>query len=231
MAEIIFNNNSNEDFDLILTSFKPQPPSPKIIKSDVPFMNGSYDFSNLNGEQSYNERKIPCTLQYVANNRILSYIKYTKILEWLLGSGRAILKNSDEPGLYYVARVESAPTWDIVAVAGKFEFEFIAYPFKYGDREEGNDIWDDFNFETDYAQDIKFIVKDSLEVSLYNPSSKKIVPSVICDNDISIKKGGTTYKFKAGITRDYRFSLDKGQNSLTVQGNGSVEFAFRKEVL
>jgi predicted phage tail component-like protein len=229
--EIFFNNKgSYTDFDGILTYFKPQPPAPKIIKSAVPYMNGSYDFSNLYGDTTYNERKIPCKLQFVTKNRNLLYIKYTKVLEWLLGGGKAKLTYATEPGLYYMARVESAPTFETFVICGIFEFDFIAYPFKYGENTEGADIWDDFNFETDYAQKTKFDVTGSKTIELYNLSSIKITPTVICNSNFSVVKSGVTYNFVTGTTNDFRFGLEKGLNNLTINGTGNIEFVIRKEV-
>lgn len=229
--EIFFNGlGSKTDFDGILTYFKPQPPGPKIIKSDVPYMNGSYDFSNLYGDTTYNERKIPCKLQFVTKNRNLLYIKYTKVLEWLLGSGKAKLTYTTEPGLYYIARVESAPSFETFVICGAFEFDFIAYPFKYGKNVEGADIWDEFNFETDYAQTTKYNITESKTIELYNPGATKVTPSILCDANFRIIKNGITYNFSVGTTKDFRFGLEKGLNNLIVNGTGNIEFIFRKEV-
>ncbi len=41
----------------------------------------------------------------------------------------------------------------------------------------------------------------------------------------------TIYKFVAGTTKDYRFKLTKGENHMTITGQGDIEFKFRKEVL
>ena len=58
-----------------------------------------------------------------------------------------------------------------------------------------------------------------------------IVPDVICDSNMEVIKDNTTYKFKSGSTKDYRFKLQKGINKITLKGNGYIEFSFRKEVL
>jgi hypothetical protein len=39
-----------------------------------------------------------------------------------------------------------------------------------------------------------------------------------------------TYNFSAGTTKDFRFGLEKGLNTLTITGDGNIEFVFRKEV-
>ncbi|MBS6503588.1 MAG: phage tail family protein [Clostridium sp.] len=231
MSEIIFNGKSSEDFKIMLVYFKPQPPSQRMVKNNVPYMNGNYDFSSLYGEQAYNERKIPCKFNLVEKDRVLLYIKYNEILNWLLTDNKEILEYTEEPGLYYIAKVENVPSWDIVSTCGILEFEFIAYPFKIGKIFEGAAIWDDFNFETDYMQQTKFDVYRSGSINIINPSSKRITPTVICSSNFDVVKDGTTYKFNKGTTKDWRFTLDKGDNNLILNGNGNIEFVFRKEVL
>ena len=48
---------------------------------------------------------------------------------------------------------------------------------------------------------------------------------------MEVTKGNVTYKFNPGTSKDYRFELSIGENNMTVKGNGSIEFRFRKEVL
>lgn len=134
MNEIIFNNKGNyTDFDTILNYFKPQPPTPKIIKDSVPYMNGYYDFSNLgsNGEPVFDERKINCSIQFDNNNKASLMQKYTELLEWLL-CGIHDLIYTGESDIQYIARVEEVPSFDyFCALGGEFIFNFQADPFKY----------------------------------------------------------------------------------------------------
>jgi len=229
--EIIFNGMSNSELDLILTYFKPQPPTPKVIKQEIPYMNGAYDFSNIYGEQAYNERKISCKLQFVSKNRGFLYTKYSQILEWLLTNNKVRLEYSFEPGLYYMAKVESAPSWDLFAICGSLDFDFIAYPFKTStDLEGSSQLWDTFNFETDIMQESIFNVVGTKTINLYNPGAKRITPNIICSAAMSIIKSGITYNFSIGSTKDFRVMLEKGLNNLTISGTGNIEFEFRKEV-
>jgi len=230
-AEIKFNGISSLDLDLILVSFEPQPPAPNIIKTPVPYMNGSYDFSKLYGEQTYSERKIPCKLLFNTKSRNALYAKYTQVLEWLLGSGKANLEYNNEIGMYYTARVETPPTWDMAKNKGTFDFEFIAYPFKLSTALQGiNQLWDTFNFETDIVQQSGFTVAGTSTVSVYNTGSVKVVPSIICTAAMVVIKSGVTYNFPVGTTKNFGFMLAKGLNSLTITGTGAITFEFHKEV-
>ena len=108
---------------------------------------------------------------------------------------------------------------------------FDCYPFRISEYYEGHDIWDIFNFELDYAQQTSFTITNSTDIILYNPSAISITPTVICTSDMTIQMNDTTYKFVAGTTKDYRFKLAKGENHMTITGQGDIEFKFRKEVL
>ena len=59
------NKHSYNDFGLKILSRELNPPSKKKIKETLPFMNGSYDFSLLCGENVYEER----TIKYVFDFR------------------------------------------------------------------------------------------------------------------------------------------------------------------
>lgn len=232
MKEIIFNGKGSlTDFDAKIIYFNPEAPAPKIIKSSIPYMNGSYDFSNLYGEQSYEERKIKCSFGIIAESKYLLNIKYNKIINWLFTDSKKILEYTGEPGIYYMAKIESEPSWEAKSLLGILEFEFIAYPFKISKYDEGNIPWDAFNFELDYMQDTKFDVSISKSIEIINPSSRKITPTVVCTTEFDVIKSGITYKFNAGTTKDWRFNLDRGLNNLTLNGTGNIEFTFRKEVL
>lgn len=232
MNEIIFNGKSSyKDLGVIVTDFKPQPPEPKIIKQDVPFMNGSYDFSKLYGEVFYNERVISCKIQFKVRDKRLLYGKYSEVIEWLLGNNNSKLIYTGDSCMYYIASVTKAPTWDKFLKVGSLDFEFIAYPFKISTLQDGHDIWDDFNFEFDMVQDTKFIVDGTKNINLYNNSSIGINPTVICSGDMEIIKGNSSYKFKSGESKSWSFKLDKGLNNLTIKGIGTIEFKWNKEVL
>ena len=108
---------------------------------------------------------------------------------------------------------------------------FNAYPFKISTLQDGHDIWDDFNFELDMVQDTIFEVNGTKDIILYNNGAIGINPTVICSNDIGVTKGNSIYKFKQGEAKTWAFKLDKGLNTLTIKGTGTIEFKWCKEVL
>lgn len=229
---IRFNNlHSYNDLELLVLDKKVTTPTKTKIKENIPFMNGTYDFSNLYGGNCFSERTLEFTFKLKHNNRIgLEFIK-TKIENWLMGTNNQVkLIEDDLLGYYYLAECEATDFKDFIRF-GKLKATFTAYPFKIRDSYEGNNLWDDFNFELDVLQDSKFDTSGSKNISIYNASATNIIPSVICSSSMEVIKGNTTYKFNSGTSKDYRFELSIGENNMTVKGNGTIEFKFRKEVL
>lgn len=224
------NKHSFKDFNLTIKSKNISPPKKIKIKESVPFMQGSYDFSNLYGEQTYEERQLNYVLNLQCNSKLELNTQKIKILDWLMNSFKAVLKDDAIPGYYFNAECEDVEFKESGSYA-EITVSFIAYPFKISLYDEGNIPWNDFNFELDYMQDTKFLVIGSKTVELINQSAKKITPTVICTAPFDVIKNGITYKFNIGTTKDWRFNLDKGFNSLILNGDGNIEFIFRKEVL
>lgn len=235
MNEIIFNGQKcYTDFKTILNYFKPQPPEPKIIKSSVPFMNGKYDFSTIgtNGELVYDERKISCSLQFVGTTRGELYVKYSQVLSWLLDSGKQQLIYTAEPDYYYLAKVETAPSWDLFLTSGIFVFDFIADPFKYSTDLEGgeNILWDTFNFETDVLQPSIFTIVGGQTITWIN-TGRIVTPILNVSSNMTVVINGVSFNLTTGDNINYRFKFIPGNNTIVVTGTGTLTIKVRKEVL
>lgn len=224
------NKHSFDDFGLTIKSKKIGNPKKNKIKEEVPFMNGSYDFSLLYGEQTYSERQLEYTFNLNERNKIAMNIKKMQVLEWLNDRGKQPLYDDTIPGFYFLAEVED-DDFSEEGSNGEITVTFNAYPYKISSRNDGHDIWDDFNFELDMVQDTIFEVNGTKDIILYNNGAIGINPTVICSNDIEVTKGNSIYKFKLGEAKAWAFKLDKGLNTLTIKGTGTIEFKWCKEVL
>ena len=224
------NKHSFKEFGLTIKSKKINTAKKKKITLTVPFMNGSYDFSELYGEQSYDDRDLEYTFNLEASDKVGLNIARRKITEWLSDGGRQIIKDDAFPDYYFIAECVAIDVSEKGSHA-EVKASFVADPFMYGNNYEGHDIWDEFSFEDDYAQETSFTINGTSTIELYNLSSVSVSPTIICTNRMEILLGGVTYKFEAGIIKDYRFKLQKGNNELKIKGNGDIRFEFRKEVL
>lgn len=225
------DKHSYNDFKMRIINREFDPPAKEKIKETVPFMNGSYDFSNLYGEQTYEERVLKYTLDLRYSNKIEYMNKKIQISNWLNSGLKEPLYDDLIPGFYFLAECEGDIEFNEYSIGCEIIVKFICYPFMIRTDYEGNDIWDTFNFELDYAQQTKFTVDGTLSVEIYNLGSRNIVPTVVCDSSITVSKGSTNYIFNTGTTKDWRFSLNTGVNNLILQGNGEIEFVFYREVL
>lgn len=232
MRGIIKNNkHSYNDFNMILLERAIEYPKKNKIKNSVPFMNGEYDFSGLYGNQSYEERKLKYKFGISSNSMNELIAKKQNIINWLYYGNKDVLVDDSEIGYYFLAEVEGDITEKIYANYAEITVTFTAYPFMICHHYEGNNLWDDFNFELDVLQDTSFAVQGTKQVKIYNSSAINITPTVICSDVMEVTKDGITYRFNTGTSTDYRFSLSIGENNMIIKGNGSIEFKFRKEVL
>lgn len=224
------NKHSYNDFGVTIKSKKIGNPKKNKIKESVPFMHGSYDFSLLYGEQSYSERELKYVFNIISTTKQSLNLKKIRLQNWLLEGGQQKIYDDTIPGYYFLAECTDTDFSENGNI-GELTATFTAYPFKICEKEEGNLLWDEFNFELDILQDNKFEVNGTKNVTLYNVGAKESIPMIICSNDMDIIKNGTTYKLKTGQSKDYRFSLDIGENKLTINGTGTIEVKFIKELI
>ena len=225
------NKHSYNDFGLKILSRELNPPSKKKIKETLPFMNGSYDFSLLCGENVYEERTIKYVFDFRYKDKIDFFNKKIAITDWLLNSCKEPLYDDLIPGYYFIAECDDSILFDEGSIDCEVTVTFNAYPFKISTLQEGHDIWDDLNFELDMFQETKFEIENIKNIQLYNNGAVGINPIVICSSNMEIIKDNTIYKFTSGETKSWRFKLDKGLNNLIIKGNGRIEFKWYKEVL
>lgn len=225
------NKHSYNDFGIKILSRSISIPSKRKIKDTVPFMNGSYDFSLLYGEQTYDEREITYTFSLPKKDKVKLNMLKIKIIEWLYDGIQSKIYDDQFPNFHFLAECTDIDYDESFYNYAQLTATFIAYPFKISTLQDGHDIWDEFNFELDMIQDTKFDVIGNKSITLYNNSIIGIYPTVICDNNFEVIKNGITYSFTPGEVKSFNFKLDKGENNLLLKGNGAIEFKWSKEVL
>lgn len=227
-----FGSKHNKDFNVAMESKTISFPSKKKVKDSVPFMNGEYDFSTIgaNGEITYENREIKIVLGFPAANKEKLQVMYSNVLEWLVDSGKQQLIFDEIHDYYFVAEVESNSSLEEIIAYGKLEIIFTALPFKYSVDYVGNDIWDTFNFEEDYAQDVNFTINGNKTITIYKPG-RNVRPTIYSSSNMSMTYNGKTYNLTSGNNNIYGFYLTQLENKLTFSGTGTIKFIFRKEVL
>lgn len=227
---VTFNGKHNNDLNIVMHSKSIQSPPKKKIKETVPFMNGSYDFSTVgsNGEITYSEREISIIFGLPAETKERLQVLYSKVMEWLVDTGKQKLIFDVMKDYYFMAEVEETTSFEETMEFGKLEVKFKADPFKYSIDYIGSNIWDTFNFEEDYLQDSGYDVIGSKVITLYNPG-RTIRPVINCSAPMTLIQNGKSYSLTTGDNKLYGFYLTTLANTLTINGTGRITFTFRKE--
>ncbi|GAB6442168.1 MULTISPECIES: phage tail protein [Bacillus] len=210
-------------------------PSKEKIVVQIPFSNVEYDFSELYGSQTYSPRELKYQFNVVRRGNYTPQamqVEKTKLINWLMNTdGRKKLYDDTIPGYYFLAEVESAADIQDDWETGTLTATFRAYPFMIAEVNEGNDIWDIFNFELDVAQTTDFQVSGTLSVALINSGVPNVVPEITSSSRMEIMKDGSSYFVSPGITKDNDFVLKTGENTFRINGFGKISFRFYKEVI
>ena len=234
MSQFIFGNKkSNDDFGLMIVDVVVSNHSVNTITKTIPFMNGQYEFSELYGGQTYSTREVKIIVALnglVDSSRTRLNIAYDNVINWLFNTGMSTLK-IDFIEHNFTGRVISVGEKERFLNSESIEIIFECDPFRVADYYEGHDIWDIFNFETDYAQQTEYSVNGVLSITIYNPGATKITPLVKCSSEMSVTMNNIKYQFPSGLNKDYRFQLVIGENNFKVEGNGTIEFIFKIEVI
>lgn len=231
MRGIIFNGKKSiEDFDLYVQSLDISPPSKRQIRASVPFLSGSYNFSMLYGENTFEDRQLTYCFDVIGNDSTHLNALKIEIYNWLMGVGECELRDTSIPGYYFLAECIDI-TEDDVDDYSLLQVTFNAYPFKIKEEYEGDNLWDTFCFETDYLQSRSFDVNGSTKIELVNPSIISSIPLIITSAEMEITVQGVTYSLEAGENKINSLKLSPGVNTLIVNGVGNIEIKFKREVL
>ena len=79
-------------------------------------------------------------------------------------------------------------------------------------------------------ESIKLLCK-CFNITIDELLSDEINNEVVKELTVEVIKDDISYLFEAGENKNYRFKFKPGVNNLTLKGNGTIEFKFRKEVL
>lgn len=225
-----YNGVHSKKYNLRLINRIDNTPTEKEVIENIPYMQGELDFSNILGTRVYENRFPTYEMLIVDYDYQRRKSIEMSLSNWLMKGIKNELYDDFVKNYYYVGKCQSIEYEDryegMTAI-----ITFNAYPFKIGEYLEGNDIWDEFNFETDIAQITSYEINGSEQVTLYNGGNNLISPKVIASSSMEIIKGNQTFNVPQGESESYEFMLDLGENTLTINGNGTIEFQFYKEML
>ncbi|BBN97509.1 phage tail protein [Sporolactobacillus terrae] len=227
-----FAGHSTKEYSMNLRERTAPTPEEKVIAEEVPFMQGSYDFSMILGERIFKNRTLSYKFETYQRDYQIRKVDEDFFKNWLMTAGWGKLVDTHDVGYYWWGKCTSVDVDDDHPFGRLLiTLEFEAYPFMKGELEEGNDLWDPFNFLLDYAQLVAFEVSGSLSINLMNIGSVGVVPTITASAAMEIVKGGTTYQVPSGQSKDESFRLEIGENPMVIQGMGTIKFSFYKELI
>lgn len=209
--------SSYDDFEASLKQRVIHLPKKKSIRETVPYFNGSYDFSKINGEIYWEDRTLEYIFEIEADTPDDLEQKKTRFAAWIMNVMEEIIYDPYEPDYHYIGTYADH-RWDDDESVEKstVTVKFDAYPYKIA------------NAATAYC----FALPAASEVvkTVYNDSNHPVAPTLCADASLAVQMGSTTYTLPAGTYQDYNFKLEPGANVLTITNSGnsaatlSVEF-------
>lgn len=204
--------HSQHDFDLCIKSRSIGLPSKKTIRQTVPFMNGYYDFSALNGSPAWGERKIEYTFDLVADTpqELEEYVE--NVLDWLCNIHETDIYDDTMPNYHWHGSYEYGdPSYDDSGLAAELSVAFVCYPFKI-------------------ANDPVLITLQAGTHTIVN-AGMAVAPIVKSDALAAIQIGTYVSSVPANMEVKLGIDLERGSNTVVVTGDGTVRFWYFKEVM
>lgn len=224
-------NSKNEKLYLMERN-APTPDEKEILKN-LPFKQGVLDFSALLGSRVFENREIEYVFMLFNTPYNQRKIVERNIKQKLMVHPRNKLYDTHDSDYYWLGKcksveVENGEQFNQLTVTIVFD----CYPYMISHTNYFDDLWDVFDFDDDVANYTKYIVKGSLDFPLFNAGSVSIKPKITADSRFTVKVNDEKpIIFEAGSKQDYYLSLRPGVNDVHVEGTGTIQFHYQKEVM
>lgn len=219
---IIGTKASFDEFGASVARRTISQPTKKIIKETIPFSNITYDFSGINGELYWDERKLEYVFEITAQTpQALEELKKA-FASWIMNTVSEKIFDPFIAGYHFVGTFESME-FDDEEHEEKTTATviFSAYPYKISNEE--------------------VVCKQILgpaeraDIIIVNTSSHRISPTITVDAACSISFGDVVYTIPAGTYTGDELWLVVGENTFEVSNPSNsiqctVAISFYEEV-
>lgn len=227
------SKSSLDDFNCVISEANVGLPEKNKTRIQIPNTNLYYDYAKIFGDV-YSERTLEYTFLICDVNALNTVeLEHRKgmIANWLIPGSQHLLQDSAIPGYYFKAEVQSTPEYTDNIDYAFFKVSFTCYPFRIRNFEEGEDIWDTFDFDNDVAQNTSFNISGSKKILLINTGVTVLSPGINVTGSVTIAMNDEAKSFAAGSYTDTGLVLERGENVVNFIGSGTVQFHFTKEVI
>lgn len=208
----INGKHSYGDFGLFLKSRNIGLPDKKSIRETVPFMNGYYDFSALNGAPAWNERTIEYSFDVTNDSPVELDYFVSHVLDWLANVHDEDIHDDTVYGYHWHGSYDSANVnWDETGMAAEIKVSFVVHPFKIADE------------PTEYTltAGTHKIINNGMAVA----------PYVLSSAAAAIQIGTYVSSISANQKIQLEIDLERGENNVLITGDGTVTLSYFEEVL
>lgn len=219
--------NSYRDYLLHISDIEIGQPELHQKYVDIPFRNGSLDFTDLYGLSSYSDRIITVKFQ----NSVIAELKtsevyamYDSIVAEIYGTGVRELEIDNIEGIF-TGRVISVSPVSLFEYGGEMEVKFRCNPFRISKDYVGcNDIWDTFypfnlHIFNECAHDN---VTSEITAKLFSNSVVPIRPViVVMDQPVTVTQGNSSKTYDVGTHEDTHLLIQPNVwNEIKINSNG-----------
>lgn len=230
---IQFMNFNSKNEKLYLIERNAPTPDEKEILKDIPFKQGVLDFSALLGSRVFKNREIEYVFMLFNTPYNQRKIVERNIKQKLMVHSKNKLFDTHDSNYYWLGKcksveVDNGEQFNQLKVTVTFD----CYPYMISHTDYFDDYWDTFEFDEDVANYTKYVVNGSLEFPLFNAGSVAVKPEITVNNTFRVKVNDEDFiEFQSGSKQDYYLSLKPGLNKVRVEGNGTIQFHYQKEVM
>lgn len=208
----INGKHSYGDFGLYLKSRKIGLPEKKSIRQTVPFMNGYYDFSALNGAPAWNERIIEYSFDVTNDNPVDLDFFVSYVLDWLCTVQDTDIHDDTVYGYHWHGSYSEANVeWDDTGMHAEISVSFVVHPFKIAN-----------------APTTRSMTAGTYTIN--NPGMA-VAPYVKSTASAAIQIGSYVTSIPANVEMQLEIDLVRGDNTILVTGEGTLTFSFYQEVM
>ena len=237
VANLRFGNfNSYQDYLLNISELEIGQPELHQKYIDIPFRNGSLDFTDLYGASSYSDRIIRVKFQTSLIATITTsevYGMYDSIVSEIFGVGIQELEIDNIEGVFTGRCISISPV-TLFQYGGEIEVQFRCNPFRVSKDYVGcTDIWDEFYpFNQHVFSDCEHDnVTSEINARLFNNSVVPIRPViVVTDQPVTVTQGNSTQTYDVGTHENTHIVLQSNQwNDVKINSNGgSIHFKWKR---
>lgn len=235
LTQIKFNGKKSlDDMGITINSRKIDIAEKVKTTAKVPYSNVTYDFSNVYGDQVYNDISLQYVFNVIAKSQDDFYKKCKEISNWLMAGGKSDLYDDVIAGYYYYAECLKCEMsiYDSLRT-GTLTANFTAYPFRISEIVE-LELWDDFSFTDGFLNETLFQNNTNVSQSYVydNHFESKIQPviTLVGCTSLSVVLNGKQFTInRNGKTSGFVFRI--GKNNIIINGKGGFKVECRTEVL